>query len=162
MQKKETTAQIAERLIGPVLEELGLDLWDARFEKEGGNWYLRYFIDKPGGVNIQDCELASRAVEKLLDEADPIEQSYILEVGSPGIERELTRDRHFAECEGKAVRVTLIRPVDGRREFEGVLAGKAGDAVTIRPEGEAEITFLRKEAAHVRLSAQIDMEGLNS
>lgn len=83
--KKENTTDTAARLAQPLLEELGLTLWDLRFEKEGSLWYLRYFIDKEGGVTIDDCEQFSRAVEKKLDAADPISQSYTLEVSSPGI-----------------------------------------------------------------------------
>ena len=162
MAKKENTAQIAERLVAPILLERGLRLWDVRFEKEGGSWYLRYFIDKPGGVDIQDCEAVSRAVEKRLDEEDPIEQSYILEVGSPGIEREFTKSWQFQEYLGETVRVKLIRPAEGRREFEGILVSWEDGTVTIRLDGETEMTFLQKEAAFVRLSAQIDMGGLNA
>ena len=85
------TVERAEQIARPVLEQLKLTLWDVRFEKEGSVWYLRYFLDKEGGVTIDDCEAFSRAVDPLLDEADPIEQSYTLEVSSPGVERELTR-----------------------------------------------------------------------
>ena len=100
---------------------MGLRLWDVRFEKEGSGWYLRYFIDKPGGVCIDDCERFSRAVDPLLDEADPIEQSYCLEVSSPGVERELTRPWHFEENLGRPVTARLISPRGGVREFSGTL-----------------------------------------
>ena len=155
--KKKSTVEIAEELIKPVLEGLGLKLWDARFEKEGTTWYLRYFIDKVGGVNINDCETVSRAVDKLLDVTDPIEQSYILEVSSPGVEREITRDWHYVQCAGQTVQVRLIRPVEGVRDFMGELAGKKGGEITILLEGDIEMTFLKSEAAFVKL--YVDFNG---
>ena len=94
-EKKKSTAAAVDELVRPEVEARGLKLWDVRFEKEGSLWYLRIFIDKDGGVNINDCENVSRRVSDLLDEADPIEQSYILEVSSPGIERDLVKKEHF-------------------------------------------------------------------
>ena len=85
-------------IAAPIAEQLGLDIWDIRFVKEGADWFLRIFIDKDGGVTIEDCENMSRAMDAPLDEADPIPQSYCLEVSSPGVERELTRDSHFEAC----------------------------------------------------------------
>lgn len=149
--KKETTAEIAARLAGPVLEEQGLTLWDLRFEKEGSLWYLRYFIDKEEGLTIQDCEAFSRAMDRLLDEADPIPQSYTLEVSSPGIERELTRDWHFDACMGMEVTIRLIRPVDGVREFTGTLAGYGDGRVTLLLPGDREMTCSAEETASIRL-----------
>ena len=149
--KKENTTDTAARLAQPLLEELGLTLWDLRFEKEGSLWYLRYFIDKEGGVTIDDCERFSRAVEKKLDAADPISQSYTLEVSSPGIERELTRDWHFRACMGQEVAVRLIRPVDGARDFVGTLTSCGEDGVTILLPEDVEMTFQRGEASHVRV-----------
>lgn len=149
--KKESTTAIAARLAQPLLEEMGLTLWDLRFEKEGSLWYLRYFIDRDGGVTIDDCEKFSRAVEKKLDQADPIDQSYTLEVSSPGIERELTKDWHYEACMGQELSVRLIRPVDGVREFVGTLVGRGEEGITIHLPGEVEMTFLPSEAASVRL-----------
>jgi ribosome maturation factor RimP len=157
-EKKETTAQIAERLIAPVLAEAGLSLWDVRFEKEGGSWYLRYFIDKPGGVNIGDCELVSRAVEKLLDEADPIEQSYVLEVGSPGVERELTTDWHFEKYMGEKVTVRLYSAANGSREHVGELLGRTEEGITIKTAYGAEAAFTKKQIASVRLYDDYDID----
>lgn len=149
--KKESTTAIAERLARPLLLEMGLTLWDLRFEKEGSLWYLRYFIDRDGGVTIDDCERFSRAVEKKLDEADPIDQSYTLEVSSPGIERELTKDWHYQSCMGREVSVLLIRPVEGVREFVGVLMGYSEEGIAVRLPGDIEMTFQPSEAASVRL-----------
>lgn len=154
-----TTAQIAEKLIQPVLLERGLTLWDTRFEKEGSRWYLRYFIDKEDGVNIADCEFVSRAVDKLLDEADPIEQSYTLEVSSPGIERELVKDWHFEQYTGFWVHARLIRAVEGVRDFYGELLSKNGDEIKILLDGDVEMSFLKAEASSVKLAADYETGG---
>lgn len=158
---KQSTVQFAEALGAPVAEQMGLALWDVRFEKEGTGWYLRYFIDKPDGVNIQDCTDFSRAVDKLLDETDPIQQSYTLEVCSPGIERQLVRDRHFQSYIGQRVTVRLIRPVDGVRDFVGTLAAKEGDEIRLLLDSEddaesVEMVFAKGEAAYIKLYADFN------
>ncbi|HIY08813.1 MAG TPA: ribosome maturation factor RimP [Firmicutes bacterium] len=150
-EKKKNTVAICEELAAPVAREMGLELWDVRFEKEGSGWYLRYFLDKEGGVTIDDCERFSRAVDPLLDQADPIEQSYCLEVSSPGVERELVKPAHFARYLGSPVRLRLIRPVDGVREFEGILTGYENDTVTLDLGEEMEMQAARSETAYVRL-----------
>lgn len=150
---KKNVVQIAQELAQESLERLGLTLWDVRFEKEGADWYLRYYIDKQGGVDLQDCTNFSRAVDALLDEADPIDQSYMLEVSSPGIERQLTRDHHYQAYIGHRVVVRLIRPVDGKREFVGTLVSKQGDHICILLEGDHNMEFLKSEAAYVKLYA---------
>ena len=152
--KKPRTADIARAIALPVLENLGLELWDLRFEKEGANWYLRYFIDKTGGVNITDCENFSRAVDKLLDDADPIDQSYILEVSSPGVERELKRDEHFARYIGHRVRLRLIRPRDGVKELLGELLSGGGD-VCVRDDDGREHQIPKGEIASVKLTTDV-------
>ena len=125
------TVKVAEELAGPVAEGLGLRLWDVRFEKEGSIWYLRYIIDKDGGIDITDCEKFSRMIDPILDKADPIEQSYTLEVSSPGIERELTREWHYDACIGKPVTARLIRPQDGIKELQGILKGYSDGLIII-------------------------------
>lgn len=157
MAKGKNTIQIAEELIHPVLQELGLELWDVRFEKEGANWYLRYFIDKPGGVDINDCTDVSHAVDKLLDNADPIDHGYILEVCSPGIERQLIKDVHFQRYAGHKVTLRVIRPINGIREFTGTLIAKNGDTICLDVDESgttAEMAFEKKETAWVRLYAE--------
>ena len=150
--KKETTVQIAQRLALPVLEELGLQLWDVVFEKEGSGWYLRYLLDKDGGIDINDCEAFSRKIDPILDEADPIPQSYTLEVSSPGVQRVLTQDWHFEACRGQQLEIRLIRPMNGVRDFVGVLTDYQNGQVTLLPEaGDGELTFHRSEAAYIRL-----------
>ena len=116
-------------LIGDAVKSQGVSLWDVRLVKEGASWYLRIFIDKPEGISIDDCTNVSHAVEPIIDEADPIDMSYYLEVCSPGIERELTRLQHYTACVGEKVKIKLYRPVDGSREFTGVLESADGKAV---------------------------------
>ena len=141
-------------LAEPAAQSLNLILWDVLFLKEGASWFLRIFIDKEGGVTLDDCEAFSRAVDPLLDEADPIEQSYYLEVSSPGIERELRLPYHFEHCMGQAVRLKLIRPVDGVREFSGVLSGFEGGCIHINQGGQS-MQFLQKDVARIRVEAEI-------
>ena len=147
------TAAVCYRLAKPAAEELGLSLWDVRFLKEGAGWYLRVFIDREDGdVSIDDCVALSRRLDTLLDEADPISQSYCLEVSSPGMERELTRPEHFTLCEGWPVVVRLIRPLeDGSREAAGILNGYEDGRITITTEDGATRSFLKKETSAVRL-----------
>ena len=145
------TVEICREIAQPEAERLGLSLWDVRFVKEGATWYLRYIIDKDGGVDINDCVALTRALNPLLDAADPIEQSYCLEVQSPGVERELTRPEHFEACKGMAVAITLIRPLEGKREFAGLLLGLTPDGVSIEEEDGTERTFPQKEMARVHL-----------
>lgn len=135
----------------PIADELGLDIWDIRFVKEGSDWFLRIFIDKDGGVGITDCENMSRAIDKPLDEADPIEQSYCLEVSSPGIERDLTRDSHFEACKGQKIKIKLIRALDGKREFSGILEDYDGKTVTMRLEDGNAMCFEKKETGYIKL-----------
>lgn len=148
---KQNTAQRVEEIIKPFADELGLEIWDVRFAKEGTDWYLRIFIDKEGGISIDDCVDLTHAVTKPLDEADPISQSYILEVSSPGVERELTRDEHFKKYVGSAVMLRAIRPVDGVRDFNGIMTAYEDKKITVKLEDEAEITFDKKDISYVKL-----------
>ena len=148
---------IAARLAQPIVEENGCSLWDVEYVKEAGGWFLRLYIDKEGGVSIDDCEAVSRGVDPLLDEADPIEQSYYLEVGSPGLGRRLTRDEHFARYLGEKVAVRLIRPDEsGRRDYEGILKAKEGPDVTVETEN-GPITFALAAASSVKLCDDEDL-----
>ena len=117
-------ASAAERvydLIKDTVEAQGVTLWDVRFLKEGASWYLRVFIDKEGGVNIDDCTNVSHAIDPVIDEADPIDKSYYLEVCSCGFERELTKESHFEAMKGEKVKVKLYKAVEGVKEFVGIL-----------------------------------------
>lgn len=152
---KKTTVERVWDIVEPVIESLDLDLvlWDIRYVKEGADWFLRIFIDHPEGVNINHCEQVSRAVDQPLDEADPISQAYILEVCSPGIERELVRPEHFACFMGADVMVKMIRPIEGiGKEFKGVLMDYNEGEVTIEDHsGENQVTISKKDTAWVKL-----------
>ena len=159
MAKGGNTVQAVTALAQPIAEKLGLSLWDVRFLKEGATWYLRIFIDKDGGVSIDDCVDFTHAINPVLDEADPIEQAYCLEVSSPGIERELTRDAHFTQCIGEKIKLRTIRPVDGERDFSGVLESYADGTLTLRFFDGGGLTLEKKETAWVKLD---DFEGFGS
>ena len=151
--KGKNTAGVVEELAAPIAEGLGLRIWDVRYLKEGSQWYLRVFIDKDGGVDINDCENMSRALDEPLDKADPIDGEYILEVSSPGIERELIRPAHFEEYIGADIMVKMIRPIEGiGKEFKGVLTAYDGCEVTITDHsGENTVTINKKDAAYIKL-----------
>ena len=133
--------------------ENGCTLWDVEYVREAGQWYLRLLIDKEGGVDILDCEAISRRVSDLLDEADPIESSYIFEVGSAGAERPLKRPGDFERFMGSPVTLKTYKPKDGRKEFAGTLTGYDDGAVTITV-GNDTLRFEKEEIALVRLRAE--------
>lgn len=134
----------------PVVQAHGCSLWDVEYVHEGAEWYLRLYIDKTGGVDIDDCEAISRAVDPILDEKDPIPDSYHFEVCSAGLERTLKRPGDFARFMGEKVLVKLYRPKNGAKEFPGVLRGYEDGTVTIAM-GDELITFTKSEVANVRL-----------
>lgn len=150
--KSSNIAQSVWEIAKPVAESFGVRIWDVRFLKEGAEWYLRIFIDKEGGVNINDCENVSRAVDPLLDEKDFISQNYILEVSSPGLERELSRDEHITEYIGKDIKIRLIRPMDGLgKEFCGVLKSFDGSLLTVEDySGENSVVVGKKDTAWIK------------
>ncbi len=148
---KQNTVQRVEEIIRPYAQELGLEIWDVTFKKEGSEWYLRIFIDKDGGVGIDDCVDLTHAITKPLDDADPIAQNYMLEVSSPGVERELKRDEHFQRYIGSPVTVRTIRPVDGVRDFCGTLVRYENKQLTVKLQDDKEVTFDKKETNYVKL-----------
>jgi len=151
MASKPNVVSVVRSLAEPVAAELGLRLWDVRFVKEGASWFLRLFIDKDGGVDINNCVDMTHAINPVLDEADPIEQSYCLEVSSPGLERDLTRDEHFEVMTGEKIKLRLIRPDENKqREFSGILKGFEDGNITMVIDGE-ERTFIKKETSWVKL-----------
>ena len=151
MAKRDDYEQKTEVLLVPIMERTGFELVDVEYVKEGSNYYLRAYIDKEGGILLEDCENMSRALDVPLDEADPIEQSYCLEVSSPGIERELTRDEHFNAMLGEKIKVRFIRPRDGKRDFGGVLEAFDGKQITLRLESGEGLCFEKKEASYIKL-----------
>lgn len=148
---KQNTALKVEEIVKPYADELGIDIWDVTFAKEGADWYLRIFIDKEGGVDMNDCVDMTHAITKPLDEADPISQSYLLEVSSPGVERELTRDEHFEKYIGSDVMMRTIRAIDGVRDFNGKLVSYENKNITIKLQDDSEITVTKKETSYVKL-----------
>lgn len=155
-QKRNTVAEV-EELVTPTLEQLGFAVWDVRFEKEGPNWFLRILIDRADGstMDTDACELASRAVDPIIDEADPIEQSYYLEVGSPGLGRRLTRARHYEACEGERVSARFIHTESGERELSGILC-RSGEGWCIRNEA-GETPIVESELAFLKLDDDLDL-----
>ena len=141
-------------LARPIAEQAGCALWDVEYVKEAGTWFLRVYIDKEGGVSINDCEAVSRPLSDLLDEADPIQGSYTFEVSSAGADRALKKPGHFAQFQGSEVEVKLYRPRDGRKELVGVLKGYEDGAVTLEADGE-ETVLTKQEIAQVRLYLRI-------
>ena len=137
-------------LAKPVVEEEGCSLWDVEYLREAGTWYLRIYIDKEGGVSIDDCERISRRLDSILDEEDPIPESYVFEVGSAGAERELKRPSDFELFMGHEVELKLYKPVKGRKSFVGILTGYEDGTVTITV-GDEELRFTEAERAQVRL-----------
>lgn len=138
------------KLAAGVVEEEGCTLWDVEYVKEAGSYYLRIYIDKAGGVSINDCEAISRRLDKILDEADPIPDSYIFEVASAGAERELKRPSDFEAFLGSEVEVRAYRPIDGRKTFVGTLEAYEEGAVTLS-SGKQQIRLEKQDIALVKL-----------
>ena len=149
MKVTELVAQFAQ----PIVEEKGCKLWDVEYVREGSERFLRVYIDKEGGVNIDDCEAVARAIDPILDEKDPIAESYTFEVSSAGLERPLKRASDFEQFMGSAVLVKLYRPRNGLKEIPGILRGYEDGKVTVEA-GKETITFEKSEVALVRLRVE--------
>ena len=150
MSRREEYEQKAEQLLSPIVKEMGFALVDIEYVKEAGNWYLRGYIDKEGGITVNDCEAVSRLFSDKLDEKDFIEDSYIMEISSPGLDRPLKKEKDFARAMGKDVEIRTYRPLDKRKEFVGVLKDYNDKQVMIE-EDEGSRTFERKDIALIRL-----------
>lgn len=135
----------------PIVKENGCEIWDVEYVREGADWFLRIYLDKEGGVDINDCEKISRAIDPILDEKDPIPDSYTFEVCSAGLERTLKRPSDFEKFMGADIMVKLYQPKDGSKEFAGVLKGYDADGNLTAEIGEKTVTFTRQEVANVRL-----------
>ena len=144
MSKREDFEQRTEELLIPILEKYEFELVDVEYVKEAGTWYLRAYIDKPGGIAINDCEVVSRELSDLLDQKDFIDDSYILEVSSPGLGRPLKKERDFARSIGAEVEIRTYRMVEGRKEFTGVLEEYDSESVTVSYEDGTKQNFDRK------------------
>ena len=150
MARRDEYESRVEKFLIPIMEENNFELVDVEYVKEAGEWFLRVYIDKEGGVSIDDCEAVSRPLSDLLDEADPIEGSYTFEVSSAGADRVLRKPEHFAQEQGQEVEVKLYRPRDGRKDFVGALRSWQDGDVTLDVDGEPA-AFEKKEIALVRL-----------
>lgn len=151
--KMKLAISVAERvfaLVKETVEAQNVKLWDVRFVKEGANWYLRVIIDSENGISIDDCTAVHHAIDPLLDEADPIDKSYYLEVCSPGLERELTREEHFTAMTGEKVKLKLYKARDGVKEFSGILKSGDKEKVVIT-ENDTDTEFLRSEISFIKL-----------
>lgn len=154
MSKREDYEVRTEGLLSPIAEANGVSVYDVEYVKEGSDYYLRAYIDKPAGVTIQDCENVSRALSDELDREDFIPEAYILEVSSPGLGRALKKDKHLQASLGEEVEIKLFKPVDKRREFAGILESFDSGTLTVR-EGDTPITFSRQDIALVRLALKL-------
>ena len=152
MAKREEYESRTEKLLLPIMEELNFELVDVEYVKEGGSWYLRAYIDKEGGITVDDCEVVARRMNDLLDEEDFIEESYIFEVSSPGLGRPLKKEKDYARSMGKELEIRTYRAINRQKEFYGILTGYTADTVTITTEDEEELTFQKNEIALIRLA----------
>ena len=150
MSKREIYEQKTEEYLTPIVEEYGFELVDVEYVKEGSNWYLRAYIDKPGGISVDDCEKVSRRLSDILDEKDYIEDSYIFEVSSPGLGRPLKKEKDYVRNMGKEIEIRTYRAIDRCKEFTGILKAYDDTSVTIADENDKETTFLKTDIALIR------------
>lgn len=152
MSRREQYEQQTEKLLEPIVTELGFELVDVEYVKEVGTWYLRAYIDKPGGIAVDDCEAVSRRFSEILDEKDYIEDTYIFEVSSPGLGRPLKKEKDFKRSLGEEVEVRTYKAIDKQKEFTGILKEYDKDTVTIEYEDEAVQIFNKSDIALIRLA----------
>lgn len=151
MSRRDTYESRTEELLLPIVESFGVEIYDVEYVKEGADFYLRAYIDKPEGVNIQDCENVSRALSEALDKVDFIEDAYILEVSSPGLGRTLKKDKHLQKSIGKDVEIKTYKPIEKQKEFAGVLKAFDENTLTITTDGKEQV-FNRADIALIRLA----------
>jgi len=147
---KKRIEEIVEELVLPIVEKNSFELVDVEFVKEGQSWYLRVYIDKDGGIGIDDCQIVSEELSDKLDEVDPIKQSYFLEVSSPGLDRPLKTDRDFEKNKGQKVELKLYKPIDGKKSFEGELIGLINNKIVIKQDDIETLEFDRETVASVK------------
>ena len=152
MSKKEVYEQKTEEILNPIVEKHGFDLWDVEYVKEGGNWYLRAYIDKEGGITVNDCEAVARRMNDLLDEEDFISDSYVFEVSSPGLGRPLKKEKDYIRSMGREVEIRTYRAINREKEFYGILSAYDENTVTIKTEDGTEMTFEKSDIALIRLA----------
>ncbi|MGN1191155.1 MAG: ribosome maturation factor RimP [Dorea sp.] len=152
MSKREIYEQKTEEILIPIVEEYGFELVDVEYVKEGSNWYLRAYIDKPGGITVNDCEAVSRKLSDILDEKDYIDDAYILEVSSPGLGRPLKKEKDFKRSLGEEVEIRTYRMVEKQKEFTGILKDYDETTVTIELDDETLKIFEKSNIALIRLA----------
>ena len=152
MSKREIYEQKTEEILLPIVEEYGFELVDVEYVKEGSTWYLRAYIDKPGGINIDDCEKVSRRLSDILDEKDYMDDAYIMEVSSPGLGRPLKKEKDFKRSLGEEVEIRTYRMMDKQKEFFGIMKDYDDSTVTILQEDETLKTFAKSDIALIRLA----------
>lgn len=152
MTKKEIYEQKTEEILLPIVQEHAFELVDVEYVKEGGSWYLRAYIDKEGGIAIDDCEVVSRAFSEILDQKDFIEDAYILEVSSPGLGRPLKKEKDFVRSMGEEVEIRTYRAFNKQKEFVGILCAYDKESVTIELEDKEEMKFEKSDIALIRLA----------
>jgi len=152
MTKRDEYEQKTEKLLDPIIQKNNFELVDVEYVKEGGNWYLRVYIDKEGGITVDDCEAVSRELSDLLDQHDFIPEAYILEVSSPGLGRQLKKEKDFARNINREVEIKLYKPINKQKEIVGFLAGYDEEKFTIRLEDESMIDIPRANTALIRLA----------
>lgn len=155
MSKRQDYEVQTEQLVTPILEKYGFELYDVEYVKEGSNNYLRVFIDKPGGIAVNDCETVAREMNPILDEKDFIPDSYVFEVSSPGLGRTLKKDKHLQKSIGEEVEIRTFRPINHEKQFEGILRSFDDKELTIVLDDEQELTFARTDIALIRLALDI-------
>lgn len=155
MSKRQDYETQTEQLVTPILEKYGFELYDVEYVKEGGNNYLRVYIDKPGGIAVNDCETVAREMNPILDEKDFIPDSYVFEVSSPGLGRALKKEKHLLKSIGEEVEIRTFRPINHEKQFEGILKSFDDKELTVALNDEQELTFARTDIALIRLALDI-------
>ena len=152
MSKKESYEKRTEEILQPIMEENNFELVDVEYVKEGANWYLRAYIDKPGGITIDDCEIVSRELSDILDKEDYMKEAYVLEVSSPGLGRPLKKEKDFQRSLSKEVEVRLYKPLNRKKEYTGILKSYDLDSVILELDENEEIKIMRSDIALIRLA----------
>ena len=152
MSKRETYETRTEELITPILDRMNFELVDVEYVKEGGTWYLRAYIDKEGGITVNDCEAVAREMNEILDREDFVEDSYVFEVSAPGLGRPLKKEKDYIRSMGKEVDRRTYRAINREKEFYGILSAYDENTVTIKTEDGTEMTFEKSDIALIRLA----------
>ena len=152
MSKRETYETRTEELITPILDRMNFELVDVEYVKEGGTWYLRAYIDKEGGITVNDCEAVAREMNEILDREDFVEDSYVFEVSSPGLGSPLKKEKDYIRSMGKEVEIRTYRAINREKEFYGILSAYDENTVTIKTEDGTEMTFEKSNIALIRLA----------